>query len=177
MHMAPPQHANVVWATEIVIKWLKVHHLLLLLLTPSSWLGIFHFLVHSLKLLHKLLLLHLLHVHVIYHILLPRLMLDIITTSSSTPTPRRNNTFLLQTLETLSLLREACLAFLTRRVLEDEPSVTCTQHNQHKTVQNRRSKPILGVSRINFPDNEFRIGSVQRKKICNKLLACIQKSN
>jgi len=27
-----------------------------------------------------------------------------------------------------------------------------TQQNQHKTIQNRRSKPILGVSIINHPD-------------------------
>jgi len=54
-----------------------------------------------------------------------RMRLDMNMASSGTPTPR-NNTILLHPLETLSLIREACTATLTRWV-EEEASVTCTK--------------------------------------------------
>ena len=75
------------------------------------------------------------------------------------------------------------LASLTRRVLEVEPSVTCTQNNQHRKVQNRRSKTILGVFGINFPDCNNPVRKTYSRllqytgKKRTKSLACIQKLN
>jgi len=97
VHMIPPQQGSVVWATGIVIKRLRVWHHGMLPPPPSMWLHVFHIPLHCLKLL----LLHLLHVHLNILLFMLWLRLDISTTSPGTPTPQ-NNTILLHLLETLS---------------------------------------------------------------------------
>jgi len=164
--MVPPQQGSIVWATGIVIKWLRVHHTRLPR-PPSLRLRVFDIIDHCLKLLLKLLLLQLLHVHLLILLLmLLRPMLDISTTSSGTPTSSEE-----QHLPPPSVgYALSCFASLTRWV-EEEPFVTCTQHNQHKHSTKQTMKTNTGCFRNLFfglqhysPENEIRIASVQKKK-------------